>query len=332
MTLSKSLWVVGRAHIQAFTCSWRWLSRSQSLVRRAQMQAFEQKKLAHMCRTPWSVSRNNNNERTEKIICHCLGAWDWWSGRVYTSVGRTHETTDTWDNREGRWGEVRGNFWGCSTPSSAVHQAQCNAPLQVGHRRCGCRVHRHRYAVECRLCHCLTLLSWPILADPPQSALAWCAWRRVHRGHGLPRPLRRPLGNRHRCGRAIDTIWCSRPGFCRTGPWLRELPIRSKTGAEPSNTVRASVSVACVWMQLLKLRKTARSQGCKDEVLCGWMKMARREGQRLSWRSGWSRCCGCWPCHGGGSTLVLACPGSPRRPGRSWAARSSSWWPSRSLT
>ena len=31
------------------------------------------------------------------------------------------------------------------------------------------RVHRHRHAVECRLCHYLTLLPWPILADPPQS-------------------------------------------------------------------------------------------------------------------------------------------------------------------
>ena len=32
---------------------------------------------------------------------------------------------------------------GASTRSSAVHQAQCDAPLQVGHRRCGCRTRRH---------------------------------------------------------------------------------------------------------------------------------------------------------------------------------------------
>ena len=31
MTLSGSWWVVGRAHSQAFTCSWRWLSRSRSV-------------------------------------------------------------------------------------------------------------------------------------------------------------------------------------------------------------------------------------------------------------------------------------------------------------
>ena len=37
-------------------------------------------------------------------------------------------------------------------------------------------------------------------------------------------------------------------------------------------TERASAVVACVWIQLLKLRKTATSHGCKYEVLCGGMK------------------------------------------------------------
>ena len=32
---------------------------------------------------------------------------------------------------------------------------------------------------------------------------------------------------------------------------------------EPSKTERARVTLACAWMQLLKLRKTATSQGCK---------------------------------------------------------------------
>ena len=52
MTLSGSWWVVGSAHCQAFTFSWRRLSRSRSVVRRAHIQTFEQKKLAHVCWTP----------------------------------------------------------------------------------------------------------------------------------------------------------------------------------------------------------------------------------------------------------------------------------------
>ena len=37
-------------------------------------------------------------------------------------------------------------------------------------------------------------------------------------------------------------------------------------------TVRASVVLACVRMQLLKLRKMATSQGCKYDVQCSGMK------------------------------------------------------------
>ena len=41
---------------------------------------------------------------------------------------------------------------------------------------------------------------------------------------------------------------------------------------DPSRTERARVALACVWMQLLKLRKTATSWGGKYEVLCGGTK------------------------------------------------------------
>ena len=41
---------------------------------------------------------------------------------------------------------------------------------------------------------------------------------------------------------------------------------------EPSKMERARVALACAWMQRLKLRKTATSQSCKHEVLCGGMK------------------------------------------------------------
>ena len=39
-----------------------------------------------------------------------------------------------------------------------------------------------------------------------------------------------------------------------------------------SRTKRARVGLACVWVRLLKLWKTATSQGSKYEVLCGGMK------------------------------------------------------------
>ena len=48
MTLSRSWWVVVRAHVQDFPFSWRRLSRSRSVFRRARIQAFEQKNL-HTC-------------------------------------------------------------------------------------------------------------------------------------------------------------------------------------------------------------------------------------------------------------------------------------------
>ena len=43
----------------------------------------------------------------------------------------------------------------------------------------------------------------------------------------------------------------------------------AKPSNEPSLTERARVALVCVWMQLLKLRKTATSQGCKYDVLRG---------------------------------------------------------------
>ena len=55
------------------------------------------------------------------------------------------------------------------TRSSAVYQAQCDAPLQVGHRRCGCRSRRHvdhlrikRCVSHGRVVLIVTLLPWPI--------------------------------------------------------------------------------------------------------------------------------------------------------------------------
>ena len=54
--------------------------------------------------------------------------------------------------------------------------------------------------------------------------------------------------------------------------WRRHAWFMAKPSKEPSRTERARVALACVWMQLLKLRKTATSQGCKYDVLRGGMK------------------------------------------------------------
>ena len=54
--------------------------------------------------------------------------------------------------------------------------------------------------------------------------------------------------------------------------WRRHACFMAKPSKEPSRTERARVALASVWMQLLKLRKTATSQGCKYEVLRGGMK------------------------------------------------------------
>ena len=125
------------------------------------------------------------------------------------------------------------------------------------------QVRRHRHAVECRLRHRPMLLPWPTPANPPQPALvARHAWRRVHR----------------RSGCASDANQSSTPGFCRRGPWLHEPPIRPKTGAampcswRRRRTSRRGRSGQEWRSRLLKLRKTARSQGCKWDVLCGGMK------------------------------------------------------------
>ena len=54
--------------------------------------------------------------------------------------------------------------------------------------------------------------------------------------------------------------------------WRRHALFMAKPSKEPSSTERARVVLACAWMQLLKLRKTATSHGCKYDVLCGGRK------------------------------------------------------------
>ena len=54
--------------------------------------------------------------------------------------------------------------------------------------------------------------------------------------------------------------------------WRRHALFNVKPSKEPSRTERAKVALARAWMQLLKLRKTATSQGCRYDVLRGGRK------------------------------------------------------------
>ena len=54
----------------------------------------------HTCGAPASVFRNSNDERIDKktfFVCHCLGAWDWWSGRGHAKAEESfpHNEVDT---------------------------------------------------------------------------------------------------------------------------------------------------------------------------------------------------------------------------------------------
>ena len=124
----------------------------------------------------------------------------------------------------------------------------------------------------------------PLPRPSPQGLLerapARCAWRRPHRGKGVPRPLRRPRGTRRCCLRASVAIQLSKPGTC----------------------------------------------------LVAGGSTVQREVTSPSWRSSCPRWRGCWPCPREGSTIVLLCLGSSRRP--MWPRAAGSWSSlfSRSLT
>ena len=136
-----------------------------------------------------------------------------------------------------------------------------------------CTVPRRRSAMSisslewCRL----TPLPWSSPRGLRERAPARCAWRRAHHKRGVPRPPSQHRGNRRRCGHASDAnhTWflSQRSVTARAAhsaeDWRRHALFMARPSKEPSRTERARVALACVWMQLLKLRKTATSQGCK---------------------------------------------------------------------
>ena len=78
----------------------------------------------------------------QKKVCHCLGAWDWWSGHGNTGAGQ--DTQDNGHARQQRDADLR-----C--------KAQCDAPLQDGHRRCRRRSWRHVNQLRFR-CVCVVFV------------------------------------------------------------------------------------------------------------------------------------------------------------------------------
>ena len=103
-------------------------------------------------------------------------------------------------------------------------------------------------------------------------------------------PFQRPRGIRRRCGAHATPT--NRPRLVFVAEVLtaraahsaedsrRHALFMTTSSNEPMRTDRARATLACAWMQVFKLRKTARSQGCKYDVLYGGMKHSHdvREG------------------------------------------------------
>ena len=166
------------------------------------------------------------------------------------------------------------------------HAARCTAPIWTSEvwRRVNqlAQVRRHRQAVECRLRHRLTLLPWPpskassagsgVTCLAKSSLRAWSAVASVtasRKSSSLwARKRRRPVVDIWFLQlRSVVARDAHSAEHCR-----RHALFKNTSPNEPSKMERARVALACAWMQLLKLQKTATSQGCKYEFLCGGMK------------------------------------------------------------
>ena len=151
-------------------------------------------------------------------VCHCLGCLGLVVRKHGCGPGHTGQTRETTERRCDMMVVV--HFCKDSAWSSAAHEAQSDAVLQVRHRACR---RRSRWHVD---------------------------------------DLR--FGRR---------VWHVRVVFirdCASCPVGRRLAPSCFVHGQAfvlSRTEQARVALACVWMQLLKLRKTATSQGCKYDVL-----------------------------------------------------------------
>ena len=117
----------------------------------------------------------------------------------------------------------------------------------------------------------LTPLPWPIpraagsgsMCLKKSSSWAWSA-----AGSATASRNSALLPARKRCHPVVHALFSSQRSVTARAVlsaegWRRHALFMAKPSKEPSRMERARVALACAWMQLLKLRKTATSQGCK---------------------------------------------------------------------
>ena len=161
----------------------------------------------------------------------------------------------------------------CSAPGSTC---EVRMPERVACQSAPAQAARLAWA---RRPHRLTPLPWPIPRGLRERAPARCAWRRAWSAAASATASRNSalLPARKRCHPVAHALFSSQMSAIARAAhsaedWRRHALFMAKPSKEPSRTARARVALACVWMQLLKLRKTATSQGCKYDVLCGGRK------------------------------------------------------------
>ena len=238
LKLTRSRLVAKCAHIQAFSfLLTKTLSRSRSVAWEAHIQAFVHK-LADMLnsmvhvrntRVVGTSTRANASPRAGETQPRLFEFTSLWHSEhcaeitlcqhfflshpenknLLDSLGRrhrtkTHGTTDTWDNRGTMWCDVMqmAFFWETSTRSSAVHQAQCDAELQVRYRACrraACRWsqvqaarlawarRRHRHRVfgsglrrcgrEAQVCFPFFFFSFPPISQKVSFSVCFDLWK-----------------------------------------------------------------------------------------------------------------------------------------------------------
>ena len=161
----------------------------------------------------------------------------------------TRETTERETLRCDAGGNFRRRQRGPApyTRRSAMHR-------QVGHRRCVCRGRTHvdqlRF-VGIGMRWCTVFVVRLFCHGPYLQALLW---RDVPGEEFVAGVECRVTASRNSSSLPNQS---STPSFCQV------------SSNERSRTERERVALACAWMQLLKLRKTVRSQGCKCGVLRG---------------------------------------------------------------
>ena len=120
--------------------------------------------------------------------------------------GHTGQPTRETTERERLRCDAGGTFLEASTRSSTVYQAQCDAPLQAGHRMPELPACQSAPARVARL-------AWARHSPRGllERALARFLSRTTRQWRPARWPLQQPRENRRRCVRAINAIPCSRP-------------------------------------------------------------------------------------------------------------------------